>query len=512
MLFTRRRKRYNTHRQGVAAVSEKQTTEQMLETIRELSAAVIRLTDEIETLREQHAQEVEALQQRIAELTLALALKTKKKDSHNSSMPPSSDGYKKPAPRSLKEKSGRKPGGQTGHKGSGMKIMRKPDEVREYLPDQCQSCPHREECGRKTAETRYEYDMEIINHLVAHKVLACNCPLENNQRITGDFPENITGTRQYGSTLKATVLSLLTVGYVSVDRVRQLLNSLGIPISGGAIQNILTDCANRTTSATAYIKSKVAALPVLNCDETGIRVAGKLYWAHCMCDSQWSYYAVNAKRGKDAMEEIQVLPQKENGVLVHDFLRSYLNYDRLEHAFCNAHLQRELVFIHECYHEEWADKLKKLLSEMCGAREERMTNGETAFPKSVLEEYLARYDACVAEGIRLNTPKPIKGRKLRKPKGKRWSLLVRFRDYKDDILRFAYDWTVPFTNNEAERSIRFTKIKQKISGCFRTKQGADDFYRIMSYVSSAKKHGESCFDALLEAVNGRALQLVASWA
>lgn len=497
---------------AVTAVTEKQTVEQLLATISELTAAVARLSGEIESMRAQHAAEVGALQQRIAELSLALALKQKRKDSHNSSMPPSSDGYRKPAPKSLKESSGRKPGGQTGHKGNGMKIVREPDEVKEYPPSRCLGCPRQEECARRVAETRYEYDLEIISRLAAHKVLACSCPLEGGQEIVGQFPEHITGTKQYGNKLRATVLSLLTVGYVSVERVRQLLNALGIPISGGTIQNMLTDCADKVEDADSYIKHKVSTLKILNCDETGVRVGGKLRWAHCMCDGSWSYYAVHDKRGTEAMHDIQVLPKMEDSILVHDFLRSYLNYWKVEHSFCNAHLMRELVYIHECYKEEWALGLKQLLSEMCRTREELKAAGLEAFPEKLLESYLERYDALVAEGILLNTPKPVKGRPPRKPKGPRWSLLVRFRDYKEQILRFAFDWRVPFTNNEAERSIRFTKVKQKVSGCFRTMEGAKKFYRIMSYLSSAQKHGVACFDALLDAVSGNALPTVAAWA
>ena len=192
-----------------------------------------------------------------------------------------------------------------------------------------------------------------------------------------------------------------------------------------------------------------------------------------------------------------------------------LALEQSTHCFCNAHLQRELEGVFEAYHEPWARKLKKLLSEMCQKRNELMVVGETAYPPELLEKYLRRYDRYVQEGIRLNTPKadPKKNNgKPLTPKGTRWALLQRFKDYKEQILLFAYDWDVPFTNNEAERSIRFTKIKQKVSGSFRTVNGAKEFYDIMSFVGTARKHGVMCYDALLNAVNEQSLNLVTSWA
>ena len=474
---------------------------ELLAIIAELSATVAKLSEELEESN-----------RKIAELTEAINAKKRRKDSHNSSQPPSSDGYSKPAPKSLRKPSGKKPGGQNGHKGSGMAISL-PDQERKYYPTECSSCPMAGHCGYTCAGTHYTYDVEVITNIVAHKVMACNCPIQNGKKIIGEFPKEASAVKQYGPNLRAFAVNLLTQGYVSVDRTRQILEGLGVPVSTGTLQHFLDNCAEETVSAADEIRRKVAALNVIHCDETGIDVNGKLHWMHCLCNDKWSYCTVHEKRGSAAMDEVGVIPSLDNSTLVHDFWSAYLKYDNVKHSFCNTHLERELIYAYETTGQTWANALNKLLSEMCGKRNELKKGGAFCYPSDLLASYFEQYDALVTEGLVANPVKEApKGKRGRKAKGKTRCLLERLRDYKDDILRFASDWTVPFTNNEAERCVRFSKVKEKVSGCFRTKAGADNFMRIMSYIGSAKKHGMTAYAALLEAVNGRSLQTVQAWA
>ena len=480
---------------------------------KELLAIISELTATIARMTEEHQQQIAELTKKIDELTQALNAKRTRKDSHNSSQPPSSDGYRKPKPQSLREKSGKTSGGQKGHSGSSMTITREPDEIKTYLPAKCAGCPRAGQCQYRCADTHYTFDLEVINKLVAHKAMACNCPLENDTEVVAEFPKEASAVKQYGSNLKAFVLTMLTLGYVSVNRTQQILEGLGIPISNGTIQNILDASSEDLTGAVDRIQQRIADLKVLHCDETGIMVSKKLNWLHCLCNGDWSYYVVHEKRGSKAVDDIGIIPGLDNCTLMHDFWMSYLKYGNVEHAFCNAHLERELVFAHESTGQEWAAELKKLLSEMDHERNTRRKNGETAFPPDMLADYYLRYDKLIEEGLALNPiAETASGKRGRKAKGKTRCLLERLRDYRADILRFMENWEVPFTNNEAERSIRFSKIKEKVSGCFRTKDGADAFMKVMSYIGSAKKHNVSVYEALLEAVRGNALRLVDSWA
>ena len=475
--------------------------EELLVIIAELSATVAKMSEELAESN-----------RKIAELTEALNAKKHRKNSHNSSMPPSSDGYNKPSPKSLRTPSGKKPGGQDGHKGSGMAITM-PDEEKKYYPSECEGCPNRMNCGFNCTGTHYTYDVEVITNIVAHKVMACNCPMRGGEKVCGTFPKEAAASKQYGSNLKALALTLLTQGYVSIDRTRQILEGLGIPVSTGTLQNFLSCCAAETAPATEKIRQKVSALSVIHCDETGVDVGGKLNWMHCLCNDSWSYCTIHEKRGSKAMDEIGIIPSLDNCTLVHDFWGSYLKYDNVKHSFCNTHLERELIYAYEATGQKWADELNKLLSEMCGKRNSLAKEGFTSYPPELLTSFLDRYDALVEVGIAANPLKdPVKGKCGRKSRGKTRCLLERLRDYRNDILRFATDWTIPFTNNEAERCVRFSKVKEKVSGCYRTKQGAENFMNIMSYIGSAKKHGMSAYTAILEAVKGRSLQTVLAWA
>ncbi len=486
----------------------------MEQELQELRAVLATLAEQLRVQNELIAAkdaQIAALTEKIAELTAKLDEKNHKKNSGNSSTPPSNDRFDKPAPKSLREKSGRKPGGQPGHKGKGMKLDREPDEVAPHIPEKCQGCPKACLCTMKCCETRYEYEAVVQTKLIAHKVMACTCPL-SGESLKGSFPANITGTKQYGPGVAALVTSLLTVGYMSVDRIQKLLSSLRIPISTGAIQNVLESAALSAQEPVNSIRQKVTERDVTNFDETGLRAAEKLHWLHCACSGPWRYYTVQERRGEEGMDAMGVLPNKEGGVATHDFWKPYHKYKNVDHAMCGAHLERELVYAAETGKQAWAKKLRKLLQLMCHRRNELMADNQSEFPADELQEYLDKYDRIVARGLKVNPiPERKPGQRGRLKKGKIRSLLERFRDFKDDVLRFAKDWRVPFTNNDAERAIRFARVKEKVSGCFRTKKGADHFACVLSFISTAVAHGVSSFDACLSLQKHTALALVQSW-
>ena len=296
--------------------------------------------------------------------------------------------------------------------------------------------------------------------------------------------------------------TLLTVGYVSVDRTKQLLSCLRIPISTGAIQNMLKKAAVAAVEPVDRIKGKVSNKGVVNFDETGLRVAGSLHWLHCACSGPWRFYTVHEKRGEEGMEAMGILP-RFTGVAVHDFWSSYKKFKNALHAMCCQHLERELVFAEETGNQRWAKKLRKLLQGMCHAKNLLMAEGKTSFTNEELQQYMKQYDSIVAKGLAANPlPERKPGKRGRLKKGKIRCLLERFQDFKADILRFATDWRVPYTNNAAEQAIRFARVKEKVSGCFRTEKGAKQFARVLSFISTAVRHGISSFDACLSLRNG----------
>ena len=320
----------------------------------------------------------------------------------------------------------------------------------------------------------------------------------------GEYPANITGAKQYGPGVAGLAVSLLTIGYMSVDRVQKLLKSLKLPISRGEVQNMLNKAAKLVEAPVERIRQTVAQLPVAHYDETGLRVDGKLHWLHCACDEQWRYYSVQEKRGQEGIAKMGVLPNA-SGVAVHDFWKPYQKYKNVDHAMCCAHLERELVYAYENGNQTWAKCLRELLQTLCHRRKVLQADGKEAFPEQELAGYLERYDRLVDEGFAANPiPGRTPGKRGRRAKGKFRCLLERFRDFKDDILRFARDWRVPYTNNTAEQAIRCARVKEKLSGCFRTKSGADDFARVLSFISSAALHGVSSFDAIVAAFQGMA--------
>ena len=464
------------------------------------------LEKEIAQLREQNAEKdavIAAQALRIQELEEKL-----KKNSQNSSKPPSTDGYKKPRPVSNREKTGRKSGAQAGHKGSGFK-MPDPDIMQDvpHIPEKCLGCPNFGKCEKvETSAIRNEVDVEIQVVLRRHYTESYICPLRGGSILRGEFPEGINSSMQYGPGVKALAATLNTEGMMSVQRTHAFLSAaLGLPVSVGTICAMVHELALRVQDTVQAVSQVLMYFPVNNADETGFRVEGALYWLHSVCNALFTFLSIQRQRGEDAMRAIGLLPEYR-GILVTDCLRSYWKFPQLSHAVCNAHILRELKAIVENKPEQtWAGELRALLQEMDHCRNEAMYSGEQSLPAAKVEEFERRYDEILDRAVKANPiPDRKPGQRGKTPRGKVRSLIDRLHEHKKEALAFLTNFQIPFTNNLAEQSLRMAKVKGKVSGCLRTVSGANDFAAIMSFIGSVKKHGINVLSAVKSAFSGDA--------
>ena len=405
---------------------------------------------------------------RIAELEEQLH-----KDSHNSSKPPSSDGYKKPAPKSLRKKSGKKAGGQKGHKGHHM-ALDNPDRVERIYPKHCANCPHRENCAHlKVHDSCYVVDVIVKKETVKYQMLECNC---NGVQETAERPAGIKGTVTYGADLKSLICILNTQGMVAMQNLCNIIKDLtGIKPSVGTVANMLH-------SAAGVANPVVDTFPQL--------LHQKLHYVHVMCTKDLTYYALSKKRGKEAMDEIGFLPEYK-GIVEHDFWQSYFAATQAEHAMCCAHILRELTGIFENHPEQvWAREMYDQLLAMHQAADFYNQHPENKSRQHSMERLKRHYDEILERGVQQNPiPKKEKGKRGKPKKGKIRALIDRLIEHKGDVCRFADNPLVPFTNNQAERDLRMVKMKNKVIGTFRSEQGAKDFLILKSFTSTAVKAG-----------------------
>ena len=479
--------------------------------IDQLNATVSRLaanSESQEVLIQQQIQLINALTKTIDELKAQIAKleEQKNKNSHNSSKPPSSDGFKRFPPNSRKP-SGKKAGGQKGHTGSALQITAKPDETVEYKPSACEHCPLWDQCRGNacTAETRNVVDISVKTIVIAHKTLEIpSCPLSGScQR--GEFPGNIRATIQYGDNLQALVTSLNTVGAVSVNRTHEILMGVfNIPIATGTVSNTVHRVAEAVTPAYDQIGSAVVSSDLAHFDETSTRLDGKTVWVHVASNAEYTYLDVSRKRGVDGMNQCGVLPLF-HGVAVHDCWTPYWKYTEVgNHAVCCAHILRELTGVIENSPSQiWAKSMKKLLLKMKQARDNAVGAGKEKLSDSYLKQLSGQYDRIIRIGKFQNPiPEPTWKKRGRRKKGRILALIERLETLKASVCLFLNDFSVPFDNNQAERDLRMVKTKTKVSGCFRSEDGARDYLKIMSYIGTAHKGGLNAYDAIREALTG----------
>ena len=463
---------------------------------KELTEQVEQLTYLVKELREQLA----AAHAKIAELEERI-----NKNSQNSSRPPSTDGYNKPSPKSLRKPSGKKQGGQSGHKGTTLHIDKEPTETISHMPEKCAECPKQTKCRKRAcvAETRYVADAVVDITLTAHESLEIECP-RSKVCLRGSFPAGVNAPIQYGDKLNALVVAFHTVGAVSTNRIHELFgNVFEIPLSTGTVLNMVSHCASKVKPVVERNRDKITSGPSAHFDETGCRVNQRLNWVHVASTSSETYLYLSEKRGNKGMDEGGVLPAF-HGIAIHDCWAPYWKYD-MEHGICCAHLLRELNGIQENHPEQkWPSYFSKLLLDMKRAKDAALLAGQDSMDAARREKLLGRYDRIITTAYRENPqPEATPGRKGRRKRGKVLALVDRLRKYKDAICLFIKNFAVPFDNNQAERDLRMVKVKTKVSGCFRTKEGCQDFLNILAYSNTAKKHHVNPFHAILLAVKGQ---------
>ena len=427
------------------------------------------------------------------------------KNSQNSGKPPGSDGLEKRRTRSLRKKGKRRSGGQAGHKGHTLEMVGQPDYVERHGIVVCPNCAtNLQEIEAVKVEKRQVFDVPPVRLKVTEhqaEVKACPCC---GQQVRGRFPEGVKQAVQYGPRIKAQAVYLNSYQLLPLERSCELFEDFyGHRPSEGFILAANTSFVRQTEETLLCIKQQVIAANIAHFDESGVRVEGSLNWLHVAATKNLTYYAVHPKRGHEGMRDIGILTDFQ-GRALHDHWSSYLKFDNCQHAFCNAHHLRNLQFVVEQYQQDWPQKLGELLLDI-KAEVEATPCGQTSLPAERIAHYERLYDALLRQGFEANPPpeKPPPSKRGRKKQSPPKNLLDLLRKHKAETLVFMHDFSVPFDNNLAERDVRMIKVKQKISGSFRTRAGADTFCSIRSYISTVRKQGGNVIHAIHNAFAGQ---------
>ena len=435
------------------------------------------------------------------------------KDSHNSSKPPSTDPARTGrAPRSLRGRSGQRPGGQPGHPGRTLALRATPDVIRTHAPAACARCGGAFAPGAPAAvvaaERRQVFELPPValvctEHRVAERTCA-GCGATTR----GAYPPAARSTVQYGPGVLALGVYLTAQHLLPVARAAEVLGALvGQRVSPATLAAAEARGAAALAPVTAHIRAGLAASPVLHLDETGFFVADgpgpmRRWWLHVVCTPTLTHYVAHPKRGTAAHAAVGLLPAYA-GTAVHDGYASYFTHRGCAHALCGVHLLRELTFLAEEGGARWAAALKRGLLTMKHAADRARTAGAAAVPRAALARYRRRYAALLAAGEAAEPP-PVRASKFGHPRRTPGAqLLLRLRRDQGAVLRFLTDLRVPFDNSEAERDLRMMKVEQKVSGGFRTAGGAATFCALRGYLSTARKQGQSALGVLRDLLAGQ---------
>ena len=460
--------------------------------------------EELEQLREENRalrEQVALLSERIKVLEAQLA-----KDSHNSHLPPSSDRFHR-QPKSLRSKSGKKPGGQSGHPGSTLMLSQAPDLILVHAVESCQHCQQDlREVASLQVERRQVIDLPPKRVVVIEHQAEAKCCPACQQISTAAFPDDVRAPVQYGAAFGAVGVYLVQQQLVPYERACEAMQDLlGPTMSVGTRQALVERCAQQLEPVEQQIKAALSQADGLHQDETGLYVAGQRHWMHVSSTQQLTHYAVHLKRGKEALDAIGIL-KDFHGESRHDGWHSYWLYACV-HALCNVHHLRELTFLSQEQQQAWAEELKGLLLDIKAAVEQARAEGRGSLHPLEVADWKAQYRAVLAEGYQVNPPDPPpkEGKRGRGKQSAARNLLDRLTTYQDAVLLFLDNFAVPFDNSQAERDIRMVKVQQKVSGWFRSWLGAVAFCRIRGYLSTLRKQGMPLLTALEQALVGHPL-------
>jgi len=430
------------------------------------------------------------------------------KDSHNSHIPPSQSLH---FPiKNLREKTGGKPGGQTGHPGKTLQMVNQPDHIIKYQVTRC------ERCGKDLSavpvegcERRQVFDIpaivcEVTEHQAEKKKCSCG------HLTTAMFPKAISAPVQYGNNFQCLLTILSAYEYMSYDRISELVEQLtGYRVNESTVCSFQGKLYHNLADFEEKSKVQLTQSEVIHNDETGIPVEGKQQWLHVTSTNELTHYAVDTKRGKETTDRIGILPLF-HGTTVHDGWKAYFGYKECRHALCNAHHLRELTFFEEEEKAIWATSFKNLLlsakAQVAKARDVGRDHLDLASLQSIESQYQG-----ILEGAKASLPPPLRtGKRGKLKKTRQQNLIERLLEHKESALAFVYDFRVPFDNNLAERDIRMMKLKDKVSGTFRSPHGAECFARIRGYISTVRKNGGNVFEEIKNAFCGQPF-LLQNW-
>jgi transposase len=484
--------------------------------IADLAGRIRKLQDRLKRVEEKLAKQLclnYELKRRIVELEAAAVIK----DSHNSGLPPALDPPAAKAAnairrtRSLRRPSGRRPGGQPGHKGHTRPRVERPDQVVTHAPSLCRGCGASLSTGYLVkCESRQIIELPPVKPwVVEHRALTKRCA-SCDEVTKGRFPQEVKAAVQYGRGVRARAVYLVNYQLLPYRRAGELLKDFfSCPISPGSLRRIIAECAGRALLTEVEIKHRLKQAEVIHVDETGLRVEGTGRFVHVASTPSLTHYACDSRRGKAATDEVGILPAFR-GTSVHDGWPAYTYYYQCRHALCGAHLLRELTYIEESHpHQrgQWAGPKAKLLLEIKAAVERAGEAGHSALTGQEQAEFFGRYDRLVRRGLELNPERntrrrveqgraKAKGGRGRIGQSEAHKLVTRLESRRAEVLRFMTDFEVPFDNNQAERDLRMIKLQQKIGGCFRSGEGAREFCRLRGVISTARKQGQAVLDSI----------------
>ena len=470
--------------------------------------------DELIGLREENAllkEQVKVLQASIQDLKAQVQhlQERQAKDSHNSHLPPSSDRFaRQKKTRSQRKRSGKKPGGQAGHDGHHLALSATPDEIIMHRVETCSHCQaDLREMGVARLERRQVVDVPPTRlHITEHRAERKCCP-HCLTETRAAFPTMVSAPVQYGTGVGALAVYLLIHHLLSFKRAAEILTDLvGARMSEGTLRQLISRGAAILRPVERQIKLGLRQAPVIHQDESGLYVGGQRVWMHVTATRTLTHYQVHLKRGCAALDANGILPGYQ-GISVHDGWAAYEGYG-CAHALCNVHLLRDLIFVEETTQQPWAKAMQRLLLALKRVTEQAKARGQTQLPAALRDKAVRRYRQVLQMGEQANPPPAVEQQPPRRGRRKQSAarnLLDRMSKHEEAVLAFVLDLRVPFDNSLAERDIRMLKVQQKISGCFRSWQGALDFCRLRGYLSTLRKQGLPLLAALQQLLTGHPL-------